>query len=155
MVLQEEEHSMDARCYFFLQDFVQTPSSVFFRVLKSSVVAEYPSSNVKDRTDIFFSPRRWWNHMRSSCWNASAVLVLLGRIASHRHAGLASDPGQLLCKQALPLSGPSPKACSSPAFEKHCSDPREVLTLQCTHFTISLGKAPVFSWSPVERADFQ
>lgn len=49
----------------------------------------------------FLYPRRWWNCMRSSCWNAPAVSVLLGLIggvcwASHGHTGLASDPTQLL-----------------------------------------------------------
>lgn len=58
-------------------------------------------------------PRWWWNCMRSSCWNAPVVSVLLGLIggvcwASHGHTGLASDPKQLLSRQGLQLKVPNP-----------------------------------------------
>lgn len=69
-----------------------------------------------DETPLtFVYPRWWWNCMRSSCWNAPAVSVLLGLIggvcwALHGHTGLASDPKQLLSRQGLQLRMPNPKA---------------------------------------------
>lgn len=73
-----------------------------------------------DETPLtFVYPRWWWNRMRSSCWNAPAVSVLLGLIAGvcwapHGHTGLASDPKQLLSRQGLQLRMPNPSPCSSP-----------------------------------------
>lgn len=101
-------------------------------------------------------PRWWWNRMRSSCWNAPAVSVLLGLIggvcwASHGHTGLASDPKQLLSRQGLqprmPQRSKSPTLQSGQAhFEKHCSDPAKVSTPAVNVvWRIWLWEAPVFS----------
>lgn len=73
-----------------------------------------------DETPLtFVYPRWWWNRMRSSCWNAPVVSVLLGLIggvcwASLGYTGLASDPKQLLSRQGLQLRMPNPCPCSSP-----------------------------------------
>lgn len=73
-----------------------------------------------DETPLtFIYPRWWWNRMRSSCWNAPVVSVLLGLIggvcwASHGHTGLASDPKQLLSRQGPQLRMPDPSPRSSP-----------------------------------------
>lgn len=92
---------------------------------------------------MFLYPHQWWNRMRSSCWNAPVVSVLLGLIAgvcwaSHGHTGLASDPKQLLSRQGLQLRRSSPKNLHSlgqantktGTFKKHGSDPQKVSTLQ-------------------------
>lgn len=107
--------------------------------------------------------RWWWNCMRSSCWNAPAVLVLLGLIggvcwASHGHTGLASDPKQLLSRQGLQLRMPNPKPCYSPGrhFWKTLLWPLKGLDPAVKAlWRILLGKAPVFSWSDFGVSYFQ
>lgn len=107
--------------------------------------------------------RWWWNCMRSSCWNAPVVLVLLGLIggvcwASHGHTGLASDPKQLLSRQGLQLRMPNPKPCYSPGrhFWKTLLWPLKGLDPAVKAlWRILLGKAPVFSWSDFEVSYFQ
>lgn len=112
-----------------------------------------------DETPLtFLYPHQWWNHMRSSCWNAPVVSVLLGLIggvcwASHGYTGLASDPKQLLSRQGLQLRMQSPSSRSSPGrhFWKTKLWPSQgrnptVNVFWCTW----LGKAPVTSLSRSE-----
>lgn len=117
-----------------------------------------------DETPLtFVYPRSWWNRMRSSCWNAPAVSVLLGLIggvcwASYGHTGLASDPKQLLSRQGLQLRMPNPNSCSSPG--RHIwktllwpSEGRDPAVNVFWH--IGLGKAPVISLSVFRVSYFQ
>lgn len=117
-----------------------------------------------DETPLtFVYPRRWWNRMRSSCWNAPAVSVLLGLIggvcwASHGHTGLASDPKQLLSRQGLQLRMPSPSPRSSPGRHiwKTLLWPSEGRDPAVNVFwRIWLGKAPVISLSVFGVSYFQ
>lgn len=117
-----------------------------------------------DETLLTFAyPRWWWNRMRSSCWNAPAVSVLLGLIggvcwALHGHTGLASDPKQLLSRQGLQLRMPDPSPRSSPG--RHIwktllwpSEGRDPAVNVFWH--IWLGKAPVISLSVFGVSYFQ